>query len=113
MTIHDGVGLFQKIMDHGLADKCLRDFSFGDLKLLADLLAEHCDGTTIPTYDREKRRLVIPADAPLRYKYWLQKYNDTEKYKLFLEMGVPDSEMHKYLHQAQIEAGREEIKKPG
>ena len=112
MNIHDGVGLFQKIMDKGLADKCLRDFSLGDLKLLADLLAEHCDGTTIPTYDAEKKRLVIPSDAPLRYKYWLHKYSDAEKYQMMRELGVPESEMHKYLHQAQIEAGREEIKKP-
>jgi len=108
MNIHDGAALFQKIMDNGLADKCLRDFSFGDLKLLADLLAEHCDGTAVPVYDREKKRLIIPFSAPLKYRYWLQNYNDAERYRLFLEMGVPDSEMHKYLHQAQIEAGRED-----
>lgn len=113
MNIHDGVGLFQKIMDNGLADKCLRDFSFGDLKLLADLLAEHCDGTTIPVYDQDKKRLIIGFNAPFKYRYWLHNYGDAEKYRLFREMGVPESEMHKYLHQAQIEAGREKNKKSG
>ena len=102
MNIHDGVGLFQKIMDHGLADKCLRDFSFGDLKLLADLLAEHCDGTTIPVYDREKRRLVIPFDAPLKYRYWLHKHSDTEKYQMLRELGVPKRDLVLYMHEGSL-----------
>ena len=104
MNIHDGAGLFEKIVDHGLADKCLRDFSFGDLKLLADLLADHCDGNTIPTYDTEKKRLVIPFNAPLKYRYWLHKYSDAEKYQLLLEMGVENEDMGRFMHRGQIEA---------
>ena len=104
MNIHDGAALFQKIMDNGLADKCLRDFSFGDLKLLADLLADHCDGNTIPTYDAEKKRLVIPFDAPLKYRYWLQKYSDAEKRQLLLKMGVPEEDLRLYMHLGELAA---------
>ena len=108
MNIHDGVGLFQKIVDNGLADKCLRDFSFSDLKLLADLLADHCDGTVIPTYDRERKRLVIPFNAPLKYRFWLHKLSDTEKYQLLRELGVPAGDVHLYMHQGAIEAAKDE-----
>lgn len=102
MTIHDGAGLFEKIVQKGLADKCLRDFSFGDLKTLAALLCGHCDGASMPSY-LGKGELRIPVDAPLKYQIWRQKLTAKEKYELFLEMGVPPCDMHYFMHQRSID----------
>ena len=102
MTIHDGAGLFEKIVQEGLADKCLRDFSFGDLKTLAALLCEHCDGTTMPSY-LGNGTLRIPMDAPLKYQVWRRKLTAKEKYELFLEMGVSEEDVHFFMHQRSID----------
>ena len=109
MTIHDGAGLFEKIVQEGLADKCLRDFSFVDLKTLAALLCEHCEGTTMPSY-LGKGTLRIPVDAPLKYQIWRRKLTAKEKYELFLEMGVPVEDLHFFMWPAAIEEAANEVR---
>ena len=109
MTIYDGAGLFEKIVREGLADKCLRDFSFGDLKTLAALLCEHCEGATIPSY-LGNGTLRIPVDAPLKYQVWRRKLTAKEKYELFLEMGVPPCDMHFFMWPASIEEAVNEVR---
>ena len=113
MTIREGASLFDKILDAGLADKSLRDFSFGDLKLLADLIAEHCDGTTVPTYDRVTKQLLIRFDAPLRFRYWQRDLSDKEKYDLFLEMGVPSEDMSRFMSERSIDVATGRTDKMG
>lgn len=102
MKIHDGAGLFGKIVAEELADKCLRDFSLGDLRTLASLLCEHCEGASIPSY-LGKGTLRIPIDAPIHYQVWRLKLTPKEKYELFLEMGVPPEDMHYFMHQRLID----------
>ena len=113
MNIRDGVVLFDKILDAGLADKCLRDFSFGDLKLLADLIAEHCDGNVVPTYDKERKQLLIKFDAPLKFRYWQRDLSDKEKYDLFLELGVPPEDMPRFMSARAIDVATGRTDKMG
>lgn len=101
MRIIDGAKLFEKLEEKGLTDKTVRDFSLDDLSKLAEILSEHVDGTAPPFKD-ELGRLIIPFNAPAKYRYWLQKLTDQEKYDLFLEMGCSKEEIYKYMHQRSI-----------
>lgn len=59
-------------------------------------------GHKVPAY-HGNGHLVIPWNAPAKYRYWQRDLSCKEKYELFIEMGVPPEDMHFFMYLAGIE----------
>ena len=101
MEIKDARGLFDELVAKGLVDKPLKKTSLGELKEFVEILAKHIENFEIPFYEG-KGRLRIPFFAPPKFRYWEQNLNEKGKYDLFLEMGVPEEDMHYYMSEREI-----------
>jgi len=77
--------------DNNLWDTPFRDFSKGDIERLAEVFAEASEGGFSPPYiNPATQTLVIPHNAPLKYRWWqggqttmetLEEFNATEEVK--------------------------------
>ena len=100
MRIRDGAALWSDIKLYELDGKKLGEMSIHEVELLADLLSRHFDGED----------LIIPFGAPLEFRWWERKnMSDKDRYALFLELGVPEDKLTRYMSPRDIAFARGEV----
>ena len=84
----------QYLTAQNLWDTPLRKFSEGDIKRMAEVLAEAGSGGFSPPYITERGSLVIPYNAPLKYRWWQGGQSIMET---LTELNAPQEVKDKYL----------------
>lgn len=102
MKINDPPQLFRKLQELGLTEKPLALFNLEDLQALVEMINLFIDGEELPHYEGNGV-LKIPFNAPYKYCYWKYAPTPKEKYELLQEMGVPDEDIHFFMHQRAID----------
>ena len=112
MKIINGNDLWNKLVEMPFASKKLCDLSKQELEIFLRMTIDHVNAEDEEygyrlVYYKGNGNLIIPWNAPPKYRYWQQELSDKEKYNLFLEMGVPESDMHFFMHEEAIRIAKD------
>lgn len=100
----DLANLWHSLVDSGLAYRAPAEWSKEEITALYESCVKaykKANSYAAPYF--ENGTLRIPHDAPDEIKWWKNDFTDKEKYQLYKRLGVPDEDMHNWMHQRAID----------